>query len=113
MCYLHMEKDDVESQYTSLTAKKPQFKIFCRLNENDMSTFLHLNYLSVRYFTVKWVESLNENTAECYKKFRQYTGEQKPNVLPHFSAIVDSIIIQVDKALSQDLHTLEDLDLEF
>ena len=105
-----MQKDEA---YNTLTAKRTQFKTFCRLNEHDLRTFLHLNYLAVRYFTLKWVDLLSENSVECYKKVRFNTGEQKPNVLPNFAAIANSAIRQVDKVLSRPLYTLEDLDSEF
>jgi len=68
MCYFHLNNHDAPPSHTKLTAKRVEFKSFCKLNSLDMRTFMHINLLAIKLMFAKWREMLQTHEQEVYKR---------------------------------------------
>jgi hypothetical protein len=100
MCYLHLNIQDAPFSHTKLTANRVEFKAFCKLNANEMKTFMHLNLLAVKYTFAKWKEMLQLHEQEVYKRQVAY-GKVRNTILPNFGAAVDSSIELINDLLGE------------
>ena len=85
MTYLHLSTELVPLSHLKLTAARPQFKNFARLNSKEKRTFFELHNCSFRLLFAIWQRMVAQN------------GNSK--LPPNFQLVINTTLTRMDRVL--------------